>query len=317
VGSAGCIVSSAQRVRLPGSLQDWHNGLRRSAVNGNRGGNIVQAVHGKTDMKKASPLYKAVVQATYKENFAYRSNMAVSLITQPVYFLVQYFIWQAVFKTHDTVSGFTLDTMLYYFAVSSLLGFLNWDSADGTLQRLIQNGKFITFQLRPVSHLYYAFFEKVGHRILAFWVELLPILGFYLLFGIKPVPAKPFWAVISVALSFMLEFLINYTIGTIAFWLVRTDGVRRAVLVFKDICSGVFIPLTLFPSDIQRFLFYLPFQFTSYVPVRVFMGSYELAGITMSIPQVVSLQAVMVAATFLLNRLIWYCGIKRFTGVGA
>ncbi len=277
----------------------------------------MQAVHGKMVMKKAPPLYKAVVQATYKENFAYRSNMAVSLIAQPIYFLTQYFIWQAVFKAYDTVSGFTLDTMLYYFAVSSLLGFLNWDSADGTLQRLIQSGKFITYQLRPVSHLYYSFFEKVGHRILAFWVEIIPILCFYLLFGIRPIPAQPLWAVISVVLSFILGFLINYTIGTIAFWLVRTDGVRRAVLVFKDLCSGLFLPLTLFPSDVQRFLFFLPFQFVSYVPARVFMGSYELAGITMSIPQVVGLQAVMVAATFLLNRLIWYFGIKRFTGVGA
>ncbi len=268
-------------------------------------------------MKKAQPLFKAVVQATYKENFAFRSNMAVSLITQPVYFLVQYFIWQAVFQAHDTVSGFTLDTMLYYFAVSSLLGFLNWDNADGTLQRLIQTGKFITFQLRPVSHLYYAFFEKVGHRILAFWVEMVPILGFYLLFGIKPVPVMPVWAVISVALSFLLGFLINYTIGTIAFWLVRTDGVRRAVLVFKDVCSGMFLPLTLFPAGIQKVLFVLPFQFISYVPARVFMGSYELAGITMSIPQVVGLQALMVLVTFLLNRLVWYFGTKRFTGVGA
>ena len=278
---------------------------------------MVQAVHEKTVMKKAQPIFKAVVQATYKENFAFRSNMVVSLITQPVYFLVQYFIWQAVFSAHNTVSGFTLDTMLYYYAVSSLMGFLNWDSADGTLQRLIQTGKFITFQLRPVSHLYYAFFEKVGHRILAFWLEMLPILGFYLLFGIRPIPAKPVWAIISIALSFILEFLINYTIGTIAFWLVKTDGVRRAVLVFKDICSGMLLPLTLFPSAIQKILFFLPFQFSAYVPARVFMGNYELAGITMSIPQVVGLQVVMVVVTLLLNRLIWFFGVKRFTGVGA
>lgn len=276
----------------------------------------VQAVHEKPVMKKELPLFRAVVQTTYKENFAFRSNMAVSLITQPIYFLVQYFIWQAVFKSQDTISGFTLKTMLFYFAVSSLLGFLNWDDSDSTLQRLVQTGKFITFQLRPVSHLYYAFFEKVGHRILAFWVELIPILGFYLLFGIKPIPVMPFWAIISVALSFMLSFLINYTIGTIAFWLVKTNGLHRAILVINGICSGIFLPLTLFPAAIQKFLFFLPFQFVSYVPVRVFMGSYELAGITMSIPQIVGLQAVMVAVTYLLNRLVWYFGIKRFTAVG-
>lgn len=243
--------------------------------------------------------------------------MAVSLITQPIYFLVQFFIWQAVFSSHDTVSGFTLKTMLYYYAVSSLLGFLNWDDADGSLQRLVQNGRFIIYQLRPVSHLYYSFFYKVGHRILAFWIELVPVLGFYLLFGIKPIPAMPFWAIISVALSFILSFLINYTVGTIAFWLVKTNGLHRAIQVINGVCSGIFLPLSLFPDVMQKVLFFLPFQFISYVPARVFMGSYELAGITMSIPQIVGLQALMVVVTYFLNRLVWHFAIKRFTGVGA
>ncbi len=267
--------------------------------------------------KKAQPVFRAVVQATYKENFAFRNNMAVSLITQPVFFLVQYFIWRSVFEAHDTVSGFTFDTMLYYFAVASLIGYLNWDDADGTLQRLVQTGKFITFQLRPVSHLYYAFFEKVGHRILAIWVEMIPIFCFYLLFGIRPIPVMPGWAILSLALSFVLGYLINYTIGIMAFWLVKTNGLTRALLVIKDLCSGLFLPLTLFPDEVQKVLFFLPFQFVSYVPVRVFMGDYELAGIHMSIPQIVGLQAVMVVLTFILNRIIWHFAIKRFTGVGA
>lgn len=277
----------------------------------------MEATLEKSIEKKAKPVFWAVIQATYKENLAYRSNMAVSLITQPVFFLTQYFIWRAVFEAHDTVSDFTFNQMLYYFAVSSLIGFLNWDNADGTLQRLVQTGKFITYQLRPVSHLYYAFFEKVGHRIMAFWVEMVPIFGFYLLFGIRPFPVMPGWAILSVALSFVLGYLINYTIGIMAFWLVKTNGLSRALLVIKDLCSGLFLPLTLFPNEVQKVLFFLPFQFVSYVPARVFMGSYELAGIKMSIPEIVGLQAVMVIVTFLLNRVIWHFAIKRFTGVGA
>ncbi len=277
----------------------------------------MQAVEEIAVSKKSVPLFRTVIQTSYKENSAFRSNMAVSLITQPIYFLVQFFIWQAVFSSHDMVSGFTLKTMLYYYAVSSLLGFLNWDSADGDLQRLVQNGRFIIYQLRPVSHLYYAFFYKVGHRILAFWIELVPVFGFYLLFGIKPIPVMPFQAIISVALSFILSFLINHTVGTIAFWLVKTNGLHRAIMVISGLCSGLFLPLTLFPDALQKVLFFLPFQFISYVPVRVFMGSYELAGISMSIPQIIGLQAVMVVVTYFLNRLVWHFAIKRFTGVGA
>jgi ABC-2 type transport system permease protein len=47
------------------------------------------------------------------------------------------------------------------------------------------------------------------------------------------------------------------------------------------------------------------------------MGNYELAGFTVSVPQIVGLQAVMVIVVYLLNRLVWHFAIKRFTGVGA
>jgi len=262
-------------------------------------------------------VFKSVITATFKEHMAYRSRMAVSVFAQPVYFLVNYFIWQAIFRIRDTVSGFTFGQMLSYFAVSSLVGFLNWDDSGNVLPMLVQTGGFITFQLRPVSHIYYSFFQKVGHRIMAFLIEMLPVVCFYIMLGINLVPAEPFWVLISLFLSFVLSFLINYTIGTFAFWFVRTDGVRRAVYLFTSICSGAFLPLNLFPYSFQKLLFYLPFQFIAYVPVRVFIGQYELAGITMSIPQIVFLQAVMVAVMFLVNRALWYMGIKHFTGVGA
>lgn len=276
---------------------------------------MLDRIVGKGD--KPPGISEAVIVATYKENLAYRNRMAVSIFVQPVYFMVQYFIWRAVFQTRDLVGGLTFDQMLLYFAVSSLVEIINWDGADNDLQWLIQSGQFITFQLRPVYHVFYSFFQKIGHRIVAFTVEVIPILCFYILFGIRFVPAMPVWAIISLLLSFVLSFLIRYTIGTMAFWFVRTDGVRRAVLLLSNICSGAFLPLSLFPHGFQKFLFYLPFQFASYVPIRVFIGQYELAGITLPVPQIVLLQAVMVAVMFLVNRIIWYFGIKRFTGVGA
>jgi ABC-2 type transport system permease protein len=54
----------------------------------------------------------------------------------------------------------------------------------------------------------------------------------------------------------------------------------------------------------------------TYVPLRVFLGSYELAGITLSIPQIVGLQALMVLLMFGVSEVIWRAGIRQFTGVG-
>ena len=120
-----------------------------------------------------------------------------------------------------------------------------------------------------------------------------------------------------IVLSFILLYLINYCIGITGFWLTKTEGLRRGFLIVRDIFAGSFLPLTLFPEIFQKILFFLPFQFITYVPIRVFIGSYDLAGIKLSIPEAVGLQAMMVVVMFMVYKIFWYYGIKRFTGVGA
>jgi len=264
----------------------------------------------------------AVATATYKEWLEYRSHMAVSLFVGPVFFVVQYFIWNAVFSGLasagvSTVRGFTLNQMLTYFGIAAVINYLIFDSADWNLQMLIHIGKFTTFLLRPISHLLYALAQKIGHRILGLIIEFIPIVAlFSLVFRINLVPQNLFWALLSVSLSFLLFFLVNYCVGLSAFWLTKTNGIRRMFMLLRDICAGSFLPLLFFPDFLQNILFFLPFQFISYVPIRVFIGSYQLAGRSFSIPEIVGLQAVMVVVVFGLTRLLWRSGIRKFTGVG-
>lgn len=262
-------------------------------------------------------ILKAVAFVTYKEWAAYRSHMAASLFVGPVFFLAQVFIWQAVFAGRETINGQTLEQILMYYGVVAVINYLIFDSADWNLQMLVHTGRFLTFMLRPFSHRFYAFSQKVGHRLLGLWIEFIPIyLLFLLVFKIPLIPARPFWAVLSILLSFGMLFLINYCIGIAAFWLTKTEGMRRMFQIFRDILAGVFIPLTFFPDFLQKILFFLPFQFVTYVPVRVFMGSYRLGEIVLSVPEIVGLQAMAVLVMWLVSEILLRLGIRRFTGVG-
>ena len=259
----------------------------------------------------------AVAYATFKEWAAYRSHSLVSLFVGPAFFLVQYFIWSAVFTNEQTVNGFTFTQIITYYGIVTLINYCIMDFADWNLQMLIQTGRFITFMLRPLSHRYFALSQKVGHRILGFTIEFIPVyLIFYFLFDIPLIPANIFWALVSLTLGFLMMFLIDYCVGMTGFWLVKTGGIRSMFLLGRDVFTGVLIPLTFFPDVIQKILLYLPFQYISYVPVRVFLGSYELAGIKMGIPQIVALQAAAVLVMWAFSEAIWRLGIRRFTGVG-
>lgn len=267
---------------------------------------------------RALAVLRAVAFATYKEWAAYRSHMLVSLFVGPVFFLVQVFIWQAVFSSRATVDGLTLQQMLQYYGVSAIIFYLIMDFADWNLQMLIRTGRFLTFMLRPVSHQFFALSQKVGHRILGFFLEFIPVyLLFYFVFKIRLWPVFPIWAVLSILLSFVMMFLVNYCVGMTAFWLIRTGGIGRMFLLLRDICAGTFLPLIFFPGPIQKVLFILPFQFITYVPVRVFLGSYELAGISLTIPQIVGVQALAVLGMGAVSEVLWRLGIREFTGVGA
>lgn len=260
---------------------------------------------------------RAVAFVTWKEWAAYRSHMLLSLVVGPAFFLAQVFIWHAVFAGQETLGGFTLEGMLLYYGASSVIYYLTMDFADWNLQMLIRSGRFLTYILRPMSHRFFAFSQKVGHRMLGFMFEFLPVwLIFFFVFRIRLIPAEPVWTLISVALSFVILFLINYSTGILAFWMTRTDGIRALIRLLRDLLAGVFIPLSFFPEAVQKVLFFLPFQFVSYVPVRVFLGSYELGGVAIDIPVIVAIQAGMVLVMLLVTDLLWRLGIRKFTGAG-
>ena len=269
-------------------------------------------------MPRALRTLKAVAFVTYKEWAAYRSHMLLTLVIGPAFFLAQSFIWRAVYSGRPLVAGFTLEGMLGYYGVSTIVYYLTMDFADWNLQMHIRTGSFLTFMLRPLSHRFYALSQKVGHRALGFLFEFLPVwLVFAFVFRITLIPADWLWGILSIALAFLMMFLLNYSTGILAFWLVRTDGIRALVRLLRDVLAGVVVPLSLFPRPFQLAMFFLPFQFASYVPVRVFLGSYELAGISISLPAIVALQAVAVLLMWLVTEVLWRAGIRRYTGVGA
>lgn len=270
------------------------------------------------DLKKQLLVMKEVAYVTYKEWSAYRTHSMISIFVGPVYFIVQYFIWSAVYGDNGSLQGIALEEMIRYFGVSTLIGYLVMDFADWNLSMLIRTGKFLTFSIRPIHHRFFAFSQKIGHRILGFVFEFIPcLLIFRFLFGIDMKPAHMGWFVLSVLLAFLMHFYAYYNMGLLSFWLVKTDGIREVFALLSSICSGSLIPLVFFPKWIQVLQFFLPFQYIIYVPSMVFTGQYSLGGITLSVQQIVGIQGVAVIVMFGISEILYKVSMKHFTGVGA
>jgi ABC-2 type transport system permease protein len=271
-------------------------------------------------IKQKIDVCKAVAFVTFKEWGAYRSHSMVSIFVGPVFFIVQYYIWTAVYggDSEIAIHGIELHEMIRYFGATALIGYLVMDFADWNLSMLIRTGKYLTFALRPLNHRFFALSQKFGHRILGFIVEFIPcLLIFIFVFRIDMLPANFGWFILSVMLAFFMNFFVNYCIGMFSFWIVQSQGIRSAYSLINSIFAGALIPLVFFPVPLQIIQFFLPFQYVVYVPARVFLGSYSLGNIEFSIPAIVGIQAVAVLVMFGVSELMYRAAMKKFTAVGA
>jgi ABC-2 type transport system permease protein len=260
---------------------------------------------------------RAVSVVTYKEWAAYRTHSLVSVFVGPVYFVVQYFLWTAVYGDMGTLHGLELTQMIRYFGAATLIGYLTMDFADWNLSMLVRTGRYLTFALRPLHHRFFALAQKVGHRALGFVFEFVPcLLIFVLLFRVDMRPAHVGWLLVTVALAFFMGFYVRYCLGLASFWLVESGGLQGVVTILSALFSGALIPLVFFPHWLQVLQFFLPFQYMVYVPAMVFTGSYDLGSIHLSIPQIVGCQALAVAAMFLLSEVLYRAATRRFTDAG-
>jgi len=260
----------------------------------------------------------AIASVTYKEWAAYRTHSMVSILVGPISYLIQFSIWTALYQDRTSLGGMTLENILSYSAVVATISYLTMDFADWNLQMLIHTGKYLTFALRPLHHRHFALCQKIGHRVLGLIFEYIPVMLIFLfIFRVHLIPKNPFWAILSIALAFLMNFYLNYCIGLAGFWFTKTSGLRGMIHLFSGVLSGAIIPLSIFPDIFQKIFFFLPFQFISYVPAMVYTGEYTLGGMTLSFPFIISIQAFYVFLMFLFSELLYRLGNRKFTGVGA
>jgi ABC-2 type transport system permease protein len=114
-----------------------------------------------------------------------------------------------------------------------------------------------------------------------------------------------------------MNFFVNYCLGMASFWIVQSEGIRSVYSLLGGVFSGMLIPLVFFPKPLQTLQFFLPFQYTSYVPAMVFLGNYSLGDVHLSISAIVAVQAAAVLIAFIVSELLYKAAMKQFTAVGA
>jgi ABC-2 type transport system permease protein len=188
--------------------------------------------------------------------------------------LVLVFLWRAVYAgdTGQTLPV-ALGEMLTYVSVARIVHQFTYPT--GQLPQAIRSGDISVLFLRPIDVQLYYLFYHLG-AILAEMVRI--ALPMYIAVSLIVGPLLPHSGlalgqfVLSLGVSVVVGFLINFMTETLSFWTLNTWGIRAAREAIIELLSGSTIPLFVFPAWLAKGVACLPFASTVYVPTAIFTG---------------------------------------------
>lgn len=253
----------------------------------------------------------------FMNSLEYRVDFLFTLLTAFFPIVIQLFMWINVFARGEAlVFGYTFNQLICYAILSNFVASLIHTNVYTSVSDDIKRGNLNAYLTKPVNYIAFRSFDVFGGKITEFLlVGLLGAGAIWFLMtsanlGVAPISLVLF--VISLALSFLLNYFIYLCFSFLAFWITENRMLFGAFRVTISVIGGSVFPLDIFGDWFTQLSKALPFQNLVYVPLNIIMGKLE--------PQQAGSALVVQAAWFLafalLAGLLWKRGIKRYMGVG-
>lgn len=260
--------------------------------------------------------YRALLVAGFQQAAQYRIQALLWMlfaIIRPIIFLAA---WAAVAATQGgSVGGFSVGDFTTYFVCLTLVGHLamSWNSHEFEFE--VRMGRLSPKLLRPLHPLHYAVVDNLIFKLTTIVPLSLVLLGVVLTFGAR-FETQPFHLVLfvpSVILAAALTFVVNWVIGTLAFWVTRMRTANTLFMRASFVFAGQIAPIALVPDWLQAMSYALPFWYMLGGPTEILRGSTTFEGSLL----ILAAQAVWLGLAWVAFRFAWRAGLRQYSAVGA
>ena len=215
------------------------------------------------------------------------------------------------------INNFDYASLVYYFLLVLVLDSLITPGDDEwQVAADIRDGQMNAFLIKPLNYLVYRFALFVSNRLLYTLVTLPVVIIIFTVFhrylAWPSAWATWLWALISVLLAGLLQFLIAYSVALLAFWMLEISTVVFIIYSFEYFLSGHMFPIGFMPAAIQTVLKFLPFPYELYFPIAIFMGQVSGAELWEGLV----IQSCWVAIIGFAANTLWQQGLRRYQAVG-
>ncbi|HEY3237909.1 MAG TPA: ABC-2 family transporter protein [Polyangiaceae bacterium] len=221
-------------------------------------------------------------------------------------------IWNQVSKN----AAFSLNPndFVRYFLAVFIVRQLTFVWVIYEFEYLIVEGALTPLLLQPINPVWRFVLAHITERIarLPFSFAILAV-GFLLY-------PKAFWipklsdvalAGAVVAAAFAVRFTLQYAFAMLCFWTERAASIEDLWFWFYTFLSGLIAPLDVYPAWVRSAAELTPFPYLLYFPAQILVGR--------PVPLLRGCGVLLAwgIGSFLLYRLLWRLGLKRYSAMGA
>lgn len=264
-------------------------------------------------MTRLLAMYPALLRVGFASALAYRAEFIVWVLTTNLP-LVNLALWTAVARDAP-VEGWGQPEFAAYFLATLIVRLLTgcWVVWEMTME--IRDGTIGLRMLRPVHPLVAYSAENLAATPLRAMMSLPIALVLLLTLGQGHLTHDPVaWLAVvpMILLAWTMTFLVMCVVGSLGFFFESAASLYDLWLGLYTVFSGYLVPLSLFPPWLRQIADVLPFRLLLGLPVETMLGRVDRAGLVHGLTE----QAVWTLAFFLLARVTWNAGLRRYAAFG-
>ncbi|KOG36489.1 ABC transporter permease [Streptomyces resistomycificus] len=223
-------------------------------------------------------MYATVAAGGFRRYATYRAATAAGVFTNTVFGLILVYTYTALWDERPHLGGYDLaQAVTYVWIGQSLFKTLasGGGGVEGELMERIRTGDIAVDLFRPAdlqlwwlaADLGRAAFELLGRGVLPF------VFG-ALVFDLALPTDVSTWAafLVAVLLGMLVSFGIRYLVALTAFWLMDGTGVTQMAMLTGWFCSGMVLPLNVFPGALGEVVRALPWSSLLQAPADLLLG---------------------------------------------
>ncbi len=228
--------------------------------------------------------YLYIAKTKILSALAYRFDVISTIVIQCLVVIATSFFWMAAYGQRQSAMGVTLNQMLTYSIMSSLLSCLLTANVEDRVIQSVRKGNVALDMLKPVSVFGMYLAEDIGAIAVAFCQNALPLLLISCLLIQVPVPSSAvnlLLFIVSLVFSYLINWLITACFSMLSFFVISIGPLHQTKNVLIRILSGSIIPLWFFPEGLQTVLKFLPFVCIYQLPLSIYIGKLDWPDILM------------------------------------